>query len=445
MPMTDLGVFACAAGAVWSGDNLYTIRDWHGWHYHYPPTTAILFTPLAHPLPAPLPTLAPGEQRTRTNTPWGHDGAKGESNRYGLHRDNARFFVIVAVWYVVSVGLFLFSAHALACVIEGRPFGAPPPDERRERGRWWALRLWPLLVCAGSVGTELSRGQVDVLMLAALAAGLYLAAARREMWAGAVLSFPVSVKLFPPFVLLYPVWRRRWRMAAGMALGLVAALILLPVAAMGPKRVIDLYRVWFEVLAKPALGQGTDQQRAHELTGMGSTDNQSLLAFIHNWRYHSLPRGKRPIEAAAGDRNAVYAAGALMLAGLAFAGGFRRQESARQLMLGTGLLVALSLVVNPVAHNFYFLLMLPIVVVLLDYGLGSGTGPRDSKWLTPLVLFMVVDLAARLPGIGPRLRDAGLPFLTLLYVMAAAAVLLRKDGTHLVDGFKPTRPKLAAA
>ena len=56
-PMTDLGVFACAAWAVRSGDNPYTVSDWNGWHYHYPPLTAILMAPLAHPLPDPAPTL----------------------------------------------------------------------------------------------------------------------------------------------------------------------------------------------------------------------------------------------------------------------------------------------------------------------------------------------------------------------------------------------------
>ena len=52
-PMTDLGVFSCAAWAVHHGDNVYRITDWHGWHYHYPPALAILFRPLEHPLPRP--------------------------------------------------------------------------------------------------------------------------------------------------------------------------------------------------------------------------------------------------------------------------------------------------------------------------------------------------------------------------------------------------------
>jgi hypothetical protein len=37
-PMTDLGVFACAAGAVVHGENIYHVCEWH---YQYPPALAI--------------------------------------------------------------------------------------------------------------------------------------------------------------------------------------------------------------------------------------------------------------------------------------------------------------------------------------------------------------------------------------------------------------------
>ncbi len=232
VPMTDLGVFACAASAVWNGDNLYTISDWHGWHYQYPPTLAILFRPLAHPVPTAPPVLPAGEERTELNTPWGY-GVPGGHSFYGLHEQNLRFFWIVAVWYFLSVLFFFLSAHALACALEGTGLREPPPVGKAGRGRWWALRLLPLLVCAGSVGTELSRGQVDVLMLVVIALGLYLAAAGREFKSGLCFSFPATIKLFPPLLLLYPVWRRRWRMTAGMVAGLAAALVILPAVGAG--------------------------------------------------------------------------------------------------------------------------------------------------------------------------------------------------------------------
>src|ERR1700734_3301241 len=85
------------------------------------------------------------------------------------------FFCIVAAWYFLTVALIFLSAHALACALERRCLKTPPPEGQVERRRWWLLRLLPLLVCASSLGTELSRGQMDVLMLTAIALGLYLA------------------------------------------------------------------------------------------------------------------------------------------------------------------------------------------------------------------------------------------------------------------------------
>lgn len=424
-PMTDLGVFACAAGAVRDGENLYTICDWHGWHYQYPPTLAILFRPLALPVPAGPPSLPPGEPRTKSNTPWGYR-IDAPGNFYGLDEQNARFFWIVAVWYAVSVALIFLSAHALACALEGSSLGRPPPEGKAERRRWWALRTLPLLICVGSLGTELSRGQVDVLTLAAISLGLYLATTNREFNAGLCLSFPATVKLFPPFLLLYPIWRRRWRMTAGVVAGLVLALAILPAVALGPPRAVELYRLWAQVLARPALGHGTDPARAIELA-MNTTDNQSLLAFIHNWKYHDLRRDLRPPIAAPWERYAVYALGALMLLGVGIVSGMRRRDQPHELFIIAGILVGLAFVVSPISHNFYYLVLLPLIAALLDRGLADGSGrARNSTLLLVPAIFMLVDILARLPKIGALLRDAGVPLLSMVALMCAGAMVLRK-------------------
>ena len=419
-PMTDLGVFACAAWAVRSGDNPYAISDWHGWHYQYPLTLAILFTPLAHPVPTPPPALAPGERRTEANTPWGYP-IDGHRHYVGLNTENTRFFWIVAIWYLISVLLFPLSAHLLACTLEKQSWLAPPPDEKTKRRRWWAMRWLPLLVCAGSVGTELSRGQMDVLMLAVIALGLYLAAQGRDLTAGLCIAFPATIKLFPPLLLLYPIWRRRWRMTAGMVTGLVVCLAILPAAMLGPKRTVELYRVWIEVLAKPALGHGTDTSRARELTSMNATDNQSLLSAIHNWRYYHLSRKQLPAEAAPWERQTAYAVGALMLAGVGLAARTRRQDSPREMLIIAGLLIGLAFVISPTVHNFYHLLMLPLVAALIERALRRGSG---WKPFVPIIIFMLVDILFPLPILTHELRHWGVPLLSLIYLLCAGALAL---------------------
>ena len=427
-PMTDLGVFACAAGAVRSGENIYGICDWHGWHYQYPPTLAILFIPLSHPVPAPITILPTGVLRTDANTPWGYR-IDSRSQYYGLHGQNVRFFWIVLAWYIISVGLICFSAHALACVLDGSKLSQPPASDAGGRRRWWWLRTLPLLICAGSLGTDLSRGQVDVLMLAAIAGGLYLINRRRDFAGGICLSFPATVKLFPPFLLLYPFWRRRWLMSLGVVSGLILALAIIPAIALGPKHTLELYGNWVDVLAKPALGQGTDTSRAKELTGMTATDNQSLLAFIHNWKYLRLPRAERPPEAAQIERYTVYGIGTLMLIGTGIASGIRREDKPQDLLIIAGILIGLAFVVSPIVHNYYYLELLPLVTALVNLCLAEET-PVKAKLRGVLLIFMLSDMLARLPGIGNHLRDVGVPLLSMVTMMGAGAwVLLRNDGS----------------
>ncbi|HEY3855024.1 MAG TPA: glycosyltransferase family 87 protein [Verrucomicrobiae bacterium] len=423
VPMTDLGVFATAAEAVRSGDNLYTVSDWHGWHYVYPPALAILFVPFSQAAPAAI-VEKPGTPRTVANTPWGYDLDRPH-RFFGLHRENARFFFIVAAWYFINIAMICLSAHALACALEGNSLKEPPHVDAAERRRWWILRAIPLVVIAGSLGTDLSRGQTDILMLAAMSFGLYLTAIGQAFKAGLWLSGPAVVKLFPALLLIYPLWRRQWRMAAGAGTGLVLMLVALPVLTMGPSRSAALYKDWVQILVKPALGKGSDKSLIHELTGMQSTDNQSLLAFIHNWRYHNQIREQRPAIAAPAERFIVYAVGALLLAGLICALGSRRNDSPRDLLIIAGLLVGVALIINPVAHNYYYLLLLPLVVSLLHRALENK---NNRTILTALAIFTLTDLAARLPRIGPLLRDDGLPLVSLLILLSlGVVVLLRRD------------------
>ena len=422
-PMTDLSVFCIASGAVWSGQNPYSIPDWHGWHYQYPPALAIVFLPLAEPVPLPVAALPPEKSRTAANTPYGY-GIEGK-NYYGLHADNAHFFFSVAAWYLFSVLGILFSANAIGCALEGKKLRSTPPEEINERRRWWWRRLLPLAVCAGSLGTDLSRGQADILMLTAIALGLFLTTTSKKFRAGLCLALPATIKLFPPFLLAYPFLRRQWRMGFGVIAGLFILLAALPVATVGPQRTKELYQCWFEVLAKPALGHGTDTSRQSELTGMGSTDNQSLLAAIHNWTNRSQPRGQRPVEAAAWERQVVYTIGSVMITSVLFVIGWRREDTSHQLCIIAGLLVGLALLINPVVHNFYYLLLLPLLAALVDLGMPPWPSASPNwRLLLPVAVFMLADVLARMPGVGPLLRDWGVTTLSLVWLLWTGAMVL---------------------
>jgi hypothetical protein len=73
------------------------------------------------------------------------------------------------------------------------------------------------------------------------------------------------------------------------------------------------------------------------------------------------------------------------------------------------------------------MLLLPLVADLLDRGLEDpGCHTSDLKALLVIAVFMVIDMAARLGIVGPWLRDAGLPLLSVVGMIAVGAMILRE-------------------
>ena len=100
-----------------------------------------------------------------------------------------------------------------------------------------------------------------------------------------------------------------------------------------------------------------------------------------------------------------------------------------------GLLIGVALVVNPIVHNYYYLLLLPLVAALLDDRLQQPETYRGFR-TSPLAVwsFMIVDLLARLPGIGGKLRDWGFPLASLIWLLIAGAMALRKQKSKPTSG-----------
>ncbi len=245
------------------------------------------------------------------------------------------------------------------------------------------------------------------------------------------LIFPALVKVFPALLSIWPAWRRNRRMLAGSVTGVLLGLVVIPMAVLGPGRTVALYETWVQVTILPGLGLGSDTSRAREANEMGATDNQSLLAVIHTWRYRALPLKARPRTASPWARLAVYASGAAAMAGVLGMSGWRRQDSSRATFLLVGLLTGISLLVCPVTHHYYFLLLLPLMMALVDRWLAAPKWGAERWVLAATLLFaLTVDVATRLPVLTEASRDLGLPLLSLLGLMAAGAATLRREVRH---------------
>jgi hypothetical protein len=323
----------------------------------------------------------------------------------------------VGICYVLNLLLLAAAVHTLARTLEGP--AAPPPGSRR----WWALRVGPLLVCAIPIGHTLMRGQVNLLLLALLAASVAAVVRGRPFRGGLWLAAAISVKLIPAFLLVFPVWRRDGRFVAGCLAGTVAGLFVVPAVALGPNRTADCYRKLTAALIAPGLGLGGDDSLAEELTDVKSTDSQSVLAVIHNTLYPDYTT--RPAKASAAVRLASYAVcGSLTLLTLA-AAGWRRPADPTAVVLFWGVLILDMLLASPVCHLHYFALSVPVAA-----GLVAARWERaDSPGAGLLALVAIGTVANVLPVLPEmyRLRDGGVATSGALALwLAGVAVLWRR-------------------
>ena len=392
--MGDAGVFFRAGWAAREGgEQLYTITCDNGWHYLYPPLFGYLLVPLA-------------------------DAPPGADARYCLP-----FAVSVLLWYLLNLFCLFAGLHLLASAVER---AAPRPPVVGSR-RWWSLRFVPLMVCLPCVGSTLVRGQVSPILLALVCAAFAAAIRGRRFAFGVWLAAAVCVKIFPAFLALVPLRQRDARGLAGMTVGLVLGIVVLPLLIFGAHRTGECYRQLAGAVLGPALGWNDDHSRGAELLDMTACYSQSMVTAI-NALIHP-DRATRPPQADPLARRLHWGLGVLMT--LATLWAFRRSPSphdpateARRTALFGGALVIVMVLVCPVAHLHYFMLAIPAVLALVAVGRGEGVYPGPGLFALLGVHVLTVVLA-QLPGLD-FLKDKCLPTYGLLLLWATTCAAGRR-------------------
>jgi hypothetical protein len=412
-PHTDLQVYLRAAWAVRSGADLYKITDSNGWHFHYPPLTAILLTPIADPPP-------------------------------DVARDGtAPFGVSVAIWYWFSIGCLAWGVHTLCRALEQT---SADPSIRLQPpgcGRWRALRFLPVVACLPSIGQTLARGQVNLVLLAVLC-GLIAAIVRGRRWqAGFWLAGAICLKVIPAFLLIYPLWKRDLRCLAGCALGLVIGLGMIPAAVLSPQRTLYYYEEWTNAMLWPALGKGEDHSRAEELINVTGTDSQAPLALLHNALYPD-PHA-RPHKASDAVRWGHRLVAACMTILTLLAAGWSRTIDPRREALTIGALVVVMILASPVCHLHYFCLTLPLVIAMFPTQQENASNVRRLYVLLALMAANVLCTALpSFPGM-QVLRDHGLATAGTLLLWASSLFILGFQRKTNPTALEPTGADHAVA
>ncbi len=364
---TDLGVYLRGSYAIRAGTDLYK-ATFRTWHYNYPPLLAILLTPFALP-----PRGAPAGA-------W-----------------MAPFVVSVALWYIFSVITLFIGVHVLANALEARS-----DDWEITRGgvgsrRWWALRMVPILIGLPAIGSTLSRGQVNLLLMMVLCLALAAALYSRRWWAGIWIGIGVCVKVMPLFLLAFPARRRDWRMLLGAGMAVLACQLALPALVVGPARAWRYNVELFNVLYHPAAVKKGKADRGGEL--VGTADNESILAIFHN-EFDTPARPGHPEHINDGVKAAwIILSGLLTLATLApawGAGGFTPEYALRDALVFS-MLTLVMILVSPVCHMHYFVMAIPLIMVLCHMVWNQHNPKLEAAFLTFMALYIVANTLPRLP------------------------------------------------
>jgi hypothetical protein len=367
------------------GTELYTFQSDNNLNYHYPPTFAILLAPFAHP---------PAEVASSFTMPLG---------------------VSVTLWYFLNLTFLILAVHLLASTLESALSTPTLPYGRR----WWLLRLVPVLVCLVDLGTTLNQGQVTIVLLLLITLSLRAMIQNQRFVSGLWLGLAISIKLFPAFLFLVPLWRRDFRAIGGIALSLVLGLIVLPSIVYGPKQTIDLYQQLQDVLIEPAFGWDEDFSRHDQLFSTSGPTSQSLMYAITNiLQLYSIEQYTTPPTLA---RLLHWGLGGVLtlITLLTFHSTAHHTSSggnAPRTVLFAGSLCLLMVALCPVSHKHYLMLSLPLVMALLVYHrLPSGYPGYPLNLLLPI--YLATSILSSLPWLDV-LKDQCLPLggILLLWV-----------------------------
>jgi alpha-1,2-mannosyltransferase len=348
---TDAGVYFRAGWAVRADADLYRVADDNGWHYAYSPAFAALMTPLA-------------------------DAPAGQARPWMLP-----YPVSVAIWYFLGTIVVFLAVHWTALALEES--GAIPsmPGSRR----WVAMRMLPIMICLCPIGNTLQRGQVNMAVVA-LVARMFLETVRgRRFHSGCWLAAAICLKVFPAFLVLFPLWRRDRRALAGTAFGLLIGIAVVPSLVWGFSGALDVHEMMLDTVIKPGLGLSSSSTLDREMLEMTATDNQSIQAVVHNFKHWD--RATRPALASWGTKLTHLVAGVFLTGGLLLAFGRKRDDNPVRMLLMLGGLVTIMAITSPVSHTHYFCLAVPAVMGLTAYSISRN--PRRLYPRTSLLLLLI--------------------------------------------------------
>jgi len=133
------------------------------------------------------------------------------------------------IWFALNLGLLVWAFYSLRALLRG------------VRVPWWVYVL-TLLVMFRIIMMNLRLGQWNTSVFSLSIIGMRYLLGQRRTAGSALVALAATLKFMPIIMLVYLLARRRWSDCAGVVVGLVFWIVILPVVILGPQRSVELMR-----------------------------------------------------------------------------------------------------------------------------------------------------------------------------------------------------------
>jgi hypothetical protein len=251
-----------------------------------------------------------------------------------------------------------------------------------------------LLVVARPMAGDLQHGNVNILIIFLVAAGLWCFAHRRDIPAGLLFALATAFKVTPALFLVYFAWKRQWKLLAAAAAGLALFLLILPGLVLGMRRNIELLDSWRTAMIMPYLTRNHVETRQH---------NQSIPGVVHRLLTDSggiqlKDQSIRRVNLASLDtRTAQWIVKGITLLILAWLGWACRTPTADRrdwrLACEYGLVALAMLFISERTWKHHYVSMTPAVAAVIAHWSLRETSPRARRLLLAAVVAALLLMA----------------------------------------------------
>lgn len=189
-------------------------------------------------------------------------------------------------WFYLKVGMTLLAFFWVFKMVESPDLPFPP----------WAKMLTVLLGLRPIMG-DLFHGNVNLFILFLVVACLYAYKRGRDFTSGVVLALGIACKVTPALFVPYFLWKRAWKTLAGVGVGLVLFLLLIPGLRLGMAENLNYLHSWSENMVVPYVkgGQVWTDHNNQSLPGLAYrmfTHSPSFSTYINDVytpvKYHNI-------------------------------------------------------------------------------------------------------------------------------------------------------------